>query len=219
MSRVKTIVSLTMLPFLITGIERLIIAPVVTMFSLPDTSITLIKVATLTIILLAISVLTGKSYGLEIPKKLRKVIALALLVLILVSYFFLYSLHIKNVSDSLAVIHLVNWIIVVFREEFILRGVIQTKSHEVIRGSLLKISKAIWFTTLLFSLWHVVNLSIWPWQTVALQMLSCIPSGLVLGLIKEKTNTLLTYLIHICCDLFFFSIYLLLFDKLFFALF
>ena len=157
---------------------------------------------------------------MSIPKKLGKLLGVMFLALIVISYFFLFSLRLKGFFDSVAVIHLVNWIITVFREEFILRGVIQTEAGSVLNGSFLKISKPIWLTSILFSVWHLVNLTVWPWQTVALQMFSCLPLGIVLGLIKEKTgNTLLTYLLHVGGDLLFFSCYLLLFGKLFFSLF
>lgn len=219
-SKTKIILALTILPFLITGIERLIIKPAISVFPLPDTSIYLAKVGVITLLLMAISAFRGNTYGLEISKKLRKVLAVMFMALIAISYFFLFSLRLKGFFDSLIVIHLINWIITVFREEFILRGVIQTESGSVLKGSFLKISNPIWFTTIIFSFWHLVNLTIWPWQTVALQMLSCIPSGIILGLIREKTgNTLLTYLLHICGDLLFFSFYVLIFGKLFFTLF
>lgn len=170
-SKTKVILALTILPFLITGIERLIIKPVISVFPLPDTSMYLAKVSTITLLLMVISAFRGNTYGLEISKKLRKVLTVMFMALIVISYFFLFSLRFKGFFDSLIVIHL-------------------------------------------------VNLTIWPWQTVALQMLSCIPSGIILGLIREKTgNTLLTYLLHIFGDLLFFSFYVLIFGKLFFTLF
>ena len=219
-SKIKTILVLAVLPFLVTGIERLIIKPAISVFPLPDTSIYLVKVGVITLLLMAISAFMGNAYGLGIAKKLRKVLAIMFVALIAVSYFFLFSLRLKGFFDSLTVIHLVNWLITVFREEFILRGVIQTESGGVLTGSFIKISKSIWFTSIIFSVWHLVNLTVWPWQTVFLQMLACIPSGIILGLIREKTgNTLLTYLLHICGDLLFFSFYLLIFGKLFFTLF
>lgn len=217
--KIKTIVALTILPFLVTGIERLLIKPVISTFPLPETSINLVKVGVITLLLMAISAFRGNAYGLGISKKLRKILAVMFVALIVICYFFLFSLRLKGFWDSFVVIHLVNWIIGVFREEFILRGVIQTESGSVLKGSFLKVSKPIWFTTFVFSIWHLVNLTIWPWQTVALQMLACIPSGIVLGIIREKTgNTLLTYLLHICGDLLFFSCYLLIFGKLFLTL-
>ena len=80
---------------------------------------------------MAISAFMGNTYGLEISKNLRKVLAAMFVALIFVSYFFLFSLQIKDFFEFLAVIHLVNWIITVFREEFILRSVIQTESEGV----------------------------------------------------------------------------------------
>jgi len=219
-SRIKVILALMILPFFITGIERLIIKPAISVFPLPDTSINLVKVGVITLLLMAISAFRGNVYGLGVSKKLRKILGAMFLALIVISYLFLFSLRLKGFFDSLVVIHLVNWIITVFREEFILRGVIQTESASVLKGHFLKISYSIWFTSIIFSIWHSVNLTIWPWQTVALQMLSSIPSGIVLGLIREKTgNTLLTYLLHICGDILFFSLYLLIFGNLFFTLF
>ena len=219
-AKLKTIIVLTVLPFLVTAVERLVIKPAISIFPIPDTSVNLIKFGTITLLILAISAFRGNNYGLEISKKLRNVLSAMFLALIAISYFFLFSIHYKGFFDSLIVIHLVNWIITVFREEFILRGVIQTESGSVLKGSFLKISNSIWFTSIIFSVWHLVNLSIWPWQTVALQMISCIPSGIILGIIREKTgNTLLTYLLHICADLLFFSFYLLIFSKFFLTLF
>lgn len=219
-SKIKTIIALTVLPFLVTGIERLLIQPIISAFPLPETSIYLVKVGVITLLLMAISAFRGNAYGLGISKKLRKILGVMFLALIIISYFFLFSLRFKGFFDSLMVIHLVNWIITVFREEFILRGIIQTESAYVLKGGFLKISKTIWFTSVIFSVWHLVNLTLWPWQTVALQMVVCIPAGIILGFIREKTgNTWLTYLLHICGDLLFFSLYLLIFDKLFFTLF
>jgi membrane protease YdiL (CAAX protease family) len=218
--KIKMLVALMLLPFLVTGIERFLIKPAVSIFPLPDTSLYLAKVGIITLLLLAVSAFRGNSYGLEITKKFRAVLGFMFLALITISYFFLFSLKLKGFLDSLVVIHLINWLITVFREEFILRGVIQTESSYILKGSFMKISASIWFTSLLFSAWHLVNLTVWPWQTVALQMIICIPSGIILGLIRKKTgNTLLTYLLHISGDLLFFSIYLLIFGKLFFNLF
>jgi membrane protease YdiL (CAAX protease family) len=220
MGRIKTIAILTVLPFLITAIERLVITPAISTFSLSETSIGLVKYGAITLIILAISAFRGNNYGLEIPKKLKNILGFMFLALIAICYFFLFSIQCKGFLDSLIVIHLANWIITVFREEFILRGVIQTELGSVLKGSFLKISKSVWFTSIIFSVWHLVNLSVWPWQTVVLQMISCIPSGIILGVIKEKTgNTLLTYLLHICGDLLFFSVYLVIFGKFFFTLF
>lgn len=220
MKKIKVIAALTLLPFLISGIEKFVIKPVISIFPLPKTSVGLVMYGVITLLILALASFRGNNYGVEISKKLKNVLGVMFLALIAISYFFLFSIQYKGFFDSLIVIHLVNWLITVFREEFILRGVIQTESGSVLKGSFLKISNSIWFSSIIFSIWHLVNLSVWPWQTVALQMLSCIPSGIILGLIKEKTgNTLLTYLLHICGDLLFFSFYLLIFGKFFFTLF
>lgn len=219
-TKIKTLASLTALPFIVTAIERLLIKPAISIFPLPDTSIQLFKVGTITLLLFAITAFFGKNYGLEIQTKLKKILAAMFIALIVISYFFLFSLQLQGFFNTFAVIHLVNWIITVFREEFILRGVIQTESAFVLNGKFLNISNSIWFTTCLFSIWHLVNLSIWPWHVVAIQMISCIPSGIILGLIRERTkSTLLTYLLHICGDLLFFSLHTMLFGKLFFSLF
>jgi membrane protease YdiL (CAAX protease family) len=209
------------LPFFVTFLERAVIAPLISIFPLPDTSVYLFKVGSISLILLSLSSFFGQSYGLEIPKnrKLAKIISALILLLISISYLFLFSLRLKGFFDSIAMIYLVNWILTVFREEFILRGIIQTQASYFIKGKLLRISLPIWISMVAFSLWHLANLPFWSWQVVALQMLSCLPSGLILGWIREKTgNTLLTYLLHICGDLLFFSLYTLIFGKLFFSL-
>lgn len=219
-SQFKTLTVLTIFPFLITGIERILIKPSLSPFSLPDTSIQLIKVGTVTLLLFSFSAYRANSYGMQVHQKLRKVVGGMFVALIGISYFLLFSLRAKGLFDALAVLHLVNWIITVFREEFILRGIIQTESASVLKGSFLRISNSIWLTTIIFSLWHLVNLTVWPWPVVAIQMLSSIPSGIILGLIREKSgSTVLTYLLHICGDLLSFSLYLLLFGKLFFTMF
>ena len=130
-AKLKTIIVLTVLPFLVTAVERLVIKPAISIFPIPDTSVNLIKFGTITLLILAISAFRGNNYGLEISKKLRNVLSAMFLALIAISYFFLFSIHYKGFFDSLIVIHLVNWIITVFREEFILRGVIQTESGSV----------------------------------------------------------------------------------------
>jgi membrane protease YdiL (CAAX protease family) len=219
-SKIKAVVWLLVLPFLVTGVERLIFKPLIIIFPVPETSVYLFKVVASSLLLLAFAAYFGKTYGLEMTQKLRKVLAAMLVVLLVSSYIFLVSLKVKHFFDSFAVIHLVNWIVTVFREEFLLRGVIQTEANSIFKGKWLKISGAIWLSTIAFSVWHLVNLVVWPWQTVVLQMIACLPAGVALGLIKEKTdNTLLTYLLHISGDLLFFALYTLLFGKLFFSLF
>lgn len=219
-SKIKVVVSLAILPFIVTGIERILIKPALSVFPLPDTSIYLAKVGVITLLLMAVSAFRGTTYGLGITKKLKKVLAALFVALIPICYLFLFSLQFKGFFSSFVVINLVNWMITVFREEFILRGIIQTESSNILKGTFLKISKSILFTSIIFSAWHLVNLTIWPWQTVLQQMIACIPLGIVLGIIKERTgSTLLTYLLHICGDLLFFSLYLLVFGKLFFTLF
>ncbi len=217
--KLKVISALLILPFFLTFIERYILKPLIAVFPLPDTSIYLFKVSAISLILLAPTAFLGRKYGLEISSKLRKVLAGMFLALLGVSYLFLFSLKAKGFFDDLAVIHLTNWIVTVFREEFLLRGVIQTEASYVLKGKFLKISYSIWLSTVAFSLWHIVNLAYWPWQVVAIQMIACIPSGIILGLIREKTgNTLLTYLLHITGDLLFFALYTLILGKLFFSL-
>lgn len=215
-----SIVGLFLFPFAITLIERCVLKPSLLVFSLPDTSVTLFKLVAISLLLLGFAAFLGKKYGLEITQKLRGFLGVMFVALLLICYLFLFSLKTKGFFDDLAVIHLVNWMLTVFREEYILRGIVQTEASGVLKGKFLHVSYPIWLSTLVFSLWHLVNLSIWPWQVVVIQMLSCIPSGLILGTIREKTgNTLLTYLLHISGDLLFFSLYTLLFGKLFFSLF
>lgn len=219
LTRGQIIFLLFLFPFTITFIERNIIKPLISVFPLPDTSIYMLKVGSISLTLFALCAYLGNNYGFEITKKLRKPISGMFLALIGISFYFLFSLQVRGLFDNFAVNHLFNWIVSVFREEFILRGIIQTEASYILNGRFLRISHSIWLTTIIFSLWHLVNLSFWPWQVVTIQMLSCIPSGIILGLIREKTgNTLLTYLLHISGDLLFFSIYTLLFGKLFFTL-
>lgn len=216
------LVFLFLLPFLITFVERSVFQPLISYFPLPQTSIYLFKVTSTSLILLALINFTKQTYGLELPKNkmVAKIVGFLWLALIPISFFFLFSLKIKGFFDSLAMIHLINWIITVFREEFILRGIIQTHGAHVLKGRFFKISNSIWLSAIAFSVWHLVNLSIWPWQTVVLQMLSCLPAGIILGLIREKSeNTVITYLLHISGDLLFFTFYLLILNKLFFTLF
>lgn len=213
------VLDLFLFPFVITLVERLVLKPIITVFPLPATSVTLFKLVAISLLLLGFAAFLGKKYGLEITKKLGKVLGVMFVVLLLICYFFLSSLKLKGFFDDLAVIHLVNWMLTVFREEYILRGIVQTEASGVLIGKFLHISYPIWLSTIVFSVWHLVNLSVWPWQVVLVQLISCIPSGLILGTIREKTgNTLLTYLLHISGDLLFFSLYTLVFGKLFFSL-
>jgi membrane protease YdiL (CAAX protease family) len=116
----------------------------------------------------------------------------------------------KQLADEFAVVHLVNFYILIFREEFFSRGLIQTKAGQILDGKLFHISLSVWFSTLIFSLWHLVNLPYFPVQTVLIQILVAIPTGLLVGMIKERTgNTLITYLLHLIADLLFLSCYLL----------
>ena len=213
------LLALVTLPFLITAFERLLLVPAVSVFPLDRSSVHLFKVSTVSLILLSIVGFSGKQYGLELRKKHSKVIGSMFLALISVGYVFLLSLQSKNLFTPLAVVHLVNWVITVFREEVVLRGIIQTEANGILKGSFLKISYPIWLTTFVFMIWHLVNLTTWPTSVVLMQMLSCIPSGIILGLIREKTDsTLLTYLLHICGDLLFFSMHTFIFGRLFFSL-
>ena len=218
--KVKLLGALVIFPFAVIGVERLIIKPVLTHFPLPTTSIYMGKVGVITLLLLIFAALRGTTYGLTMPKKLGSVFAVLFALLIAIIFLFLFTLQTHGFFDSLAIIHVVNWIITVFREELILRGIIQTEAAAVLRNKYWGVSGPVWFTTFIFSVWHVVNLTSSPWQTVALQMLACIPSGILLGIIREKTgSTLLTYLLHIGCDLLFFSLYLMVFGTFFLTLF
>src|SRR5260221_7079531 len=138
-SKQKTIFLLLGLPFFITFIERYLIKPLVSMFSLPDTSIYLLKVGSISLVLFAICSFLGNTYGLDITKKLKKALTIMFITLLTMCYVFLFSLKVRGFFDNLAVIHLINWVISVFREEFILRGIIQTKASSILKGRFLKI--------------------------------------------------------------------------------
>ena len=63
--------ALAALPFLITVLERFVIRPTVSIFPLPERSIYLFTVTTVSLLLMAIASFVGNNYGLEMTKKLR----------------------------------------------------------------------------------------------------------------------------------------------------
>ncbi len=207
----QTLLLLCLVPVIVTFFEKIIFGSLYAPLALPNfTAVTLIGLSSC-VLLVSFASWVKNSYGFTIDQKSGKVISILLLVLLGVSFLFLYSLKIKNLANEFAVVHLMNFYILIFREEFFSRGLIQTEAQNILKGKFLHISLPVWFSTLIFSLWHLVNLPYFPVQTVFIQMLVAIPTGLLVGVIKEKTgNTFVTYLIHLIGDLLFLSCYLLL---------
>ena len=206
-------------PFLVTAIERLLIQPLFLFLSLDLVLTNFFKLILSIILLFGVAAVRNNSYGIISPRRNQKMLIAFSLLLLLTSSLFLYSMKVTSFFQSFSLIYLFNWILTVFREEFVLRGVIQTESESVLKSKFWKISSSIWFTTIAFSLWHIVNFPALSLSIVLIQMIISLPSGIIFGFIREKTgSTLLSFLIHISGDLLFFSLYTLIFQKLFFPL-
>lgn len=203
-------VFLFFLPFLVTVFERL----------LRTTFLPIFVYAVTCIGLLIFSLLSKTDYGWNFNATNKKIIALLLGLLALVSIFLFSILKLKNLFVTQWGLNWIVWIFLVFREEFILRGIIQTTASKLLVGKWLGLSKSIWFTSLIFSLWHLVNLGTFTVQVVIIQIVSVfLIAGPLYGWLKEKTNNvIITYLCHISGDFFFYAIYTLIFSKLLFPL-
>lgn len=207
---------LVVLPLLISFIERIIIGELAKIIGLEEPFIQFTKAFLSSILIISAILFFHKNYGLGFSSKNIKLIFSSTLFLSFSIILFLLTLNQRGLSDDLIYIHLINWILVVFREEVIVRGIIQTESKKIFKSYFAPII----FSTLIFSLWHLVNLTSWSMNIVLLQLLSAIPAGLIYGFIKEKTDsTILTFLLHISVDLIMYSLYLIVFGKLFFELF
>jgi membrane protease YdiL (CAAX protease family) len=206
---------LFLLPFVVTAIERLLKFSFITVFqdhlSVFIYSLTCIGV-------LIYSLLSKQDFGWNFNLVNRKITAILLVVLSLSTLFFFSVLKFKGLYTSNWNLGWIIWLILVFREEFILRGIIQTKASKLLSGKWLGLSKSIWFSSLIFSLWHLVNLGVFTPQVVLIQIVSVfLIAGPFYGWIKEKTNNvIISYLCHISGDLFFYALYSLVFSKLLF---
>lgn len=206
---------LFLLPFVVTAIERLLRFSFTTVFqdhlSVFIYSLTCIGV-------LAYSLLSKQDSGWNFNSVNRKITAILLVVLSLSTLFFFSVLKFKGLYTNNWNLGWIIWLILVFREEFILRGIIQTESSKILLGKWLGLSKSIWFSSLIFSLWHLVNLGIFTPQVVLIQTVSVLLiAGPLYGWIKEKTNNvIISYLCHISGDLVFYALFSLVFSKLLF---
>jgi membrane protease YdiL (CAAX protease family) len=167
---------------------------------------------------LVYSLLSKRDFGWNFNSLNRKITAILLVVLALSTLFFFSVLKFKGLYTSNWNLGWIVWLILVFREEFILRGIIQTETSELLTGKWLGLSKSIWFSSLVFSLWHLVNLGVYTPQVVLVQIVSVfLIAGPLYGWIKERTNNvIISYLCHISGDLFFYALYSLVFSKLLF---
>jgi membrane protease YdiL (CAAX protease family) len=174
------------------------------------------------ILILAFILLSKEKYGLIIPKEYKKLTLGLVLVLIATSMFFFFALSVKGLYASNSEhwnARWSQWLFIVFREEIVLRGFIQTKASEILKGKFLGLSNSIWFSCVIFAFWHLINLFYgFPLQAVLIQIAAVfIIGGPLLGWIREKTgSSVISYLVHQNGDFFFYSLYLLLFSKLLF---
>lgn len=168
--------------------------------------------------LIVFFLLSKTDFGWNFNKQNKKNIAVLLIVLTISTLFLFSILQIRGLLNDKWSLGWIMWIILVFREEVILRGIIQTKVSQILIGKYLGLSKSIIFSSLVFSLWHLVNLGVFTVQVVLIQIFSVLLiAGPIYGVIKEKTNNIIiSYLWHISADFFFFALYTLIFGKLLF---
>lgn len=203
------------LPFAVTAIERLI---KFSFFSVFQDNLSVFVYSLTCIGVLGYSLLSKQDFGWNFNSLNRKITASLSVVLSLSTIFFFTVLKLKGLYIHDWNLGWIIWIILVFREEFILRGIIQTEASKLLSGKWLGLSKSIWFSSLIFSLWHLVNLGVFTPQVVLIQIVSILLiAGPLYGWIKEKTNNvIISYLCHISGDLFFYALYSLVFSKLLF---
>lgn len=202
-------------PFLVTVIERLLRF---SFFSIFQNNLSIFVYSLTSIGLLILSLLSKQDFGWNFNSLNRKTTATLLGVLALSTLFFFSVLKLKGLYTSNWNLGWIIWLILVFREEFILRGIIQSEASKLLSGKWLGLSKSIWFSSLIFSLWHLVNLGTFTPQVVLIQIVTVfLIAGPLYGWIKEKTNNvIISYLCHISGDLFFYALYSLVFSKLLF---
>lgn len=213
--KIIKLILLFLLPFVVTAIERLLKFSFTAVFR-DHLSVFIYSLSCIGV--LVYSLLTKQDFGWNFNSINRKLTAILLVVLALSTLFFFSVLKFKGLYSNNWNLGWIIWLILVFREEFILRGVIQTEALKLLSGKWLGLSKSIWFSSLVFSLWHLVNLGVFTPQVVLIQIVSVfLIAGPLYGWIREKTNNVvISYLCHISGDLFFYALYSLVFSKLLF---
>lgn len=203
------------LPFIVTVIERLLGFSFLAVFQ-DRLSIFVYSLTSISLIIL--SLVIKHDFGWNFNFSNRRITSILLVVLAVSTLFFFSVLKQKDLFDGRWNLGWIVWLILVFREEFILRGIIQTEASKLLSGKWLGLSKSIWFSSLIFSLWHLVNLGTFTYQVVLIQIVSVfLIAGPLYGWIREKTNNvIISYLCHISGDLFFYALYSLVFSKLLF---
>lgn len=213
MNKYINLLWLFLFPFGITILERLANLVFNDGFSIFVYSLTSIG-------LIAFSLLSKTDYGFDFSVKNKKILAGLMVLLTTTSLFLFFVLKSRGLLDRNWGYGWVVWMVLVFREELILRGIIQTKAVKIVGGKLLGFSSSIWFTSLIFSLWHLVNLGRFTVFVVIIQIVTVfLIAGPLYGWIREKTNNVvISYLCHISGDFFFYAMYTLFFSKLLFPI-
>jgi membrane protease YdiL (CAAX protease family) len=214
-SKIISLSFLFLLPYLFTVIERVLKYSFATVFQ-DHLSVFIYSLTCISV--LVYSLLSKQDFGWNFNTVNRKITAILLVILSLSTLFFFSVLKFKGLYTSNWNLGWIIWLILVFREEFILRGIIQTEASKLLSGKWFGLSKSIWFSSLIFSLWHLVNLGIFTPHVVLIQIVSVfLIAGPLYGWIREKTNNvIISYLCHISGDLFFYALYSLVFSKLLF---
>jgi len=141
--------SLFLLPFAVTIFERLLRF---SFYSIFQNNLSIFVYSLTSIGILAYSLLSKQDFGWNFNPLNRKITAILLGVLSLSTLFFFSALKFKGLYISNWNLGWIIWLILVFREEFILRGIIQTEASKLLSGKWLGLSKSIWFSSLMFSL-------------------------------------------------------------------
>lgn len=214
-NKIISLLFLILLPFLITVVERVLKFSFTVVFQ-DHLSVFIYSITCISV--LVYSLLLKNDFGWNFNSLNRKITAILLVILSLSTIFFFTILKSKGLYTSGWNLGWIIWLILVFREEFVLRGIIQTEASKLLSGKWLGLSKSIWFSSLIFSLWHLVNLGVFTPQVVLIQIVSVfLIAGPLYGWIREKTNNVvISYLCHISGDLFFYALYSLVFSKLLF---
>lgn len=215
----KKILLLALFPFVLSFFEKISRSFLSGMLGMDDISTMILRTVFIICLIFVFLLFAKKNFGMIIPNKYKALTAFLFLSYPLISLFFFLALTANGLLNERWFLAWILWTLAVFREEFVLRGIIQTESYDVLKGKFLGISYPILFTCFIMGLWHLVNLQTWSLYIVLAQVFASFTyAGLLHGWVREKTgSTIISYLVHIDTDIFFWTLYLVIFSKPFFV--
>lgn len=215
----KKILLIALVPFVLSFLERIARDFLLNLFGLGDIHTMILRTVFVICLIFVFLLFSKNNFGMLIPNKYKGLTATLVFSFPLISLFFFLALKANGLLTERWFLAWILWTLAVFREEFVIRGIIQTECYGVLKGKFLGISYPILFTCFIFGLWHLINLQTWSLFIVLAQVFASFTyAGLLHGWVREKTgSTIISYLVHIDTDIFFWTLYLVAFSKPFFV--